>query len=56
MREEVRVGVTGLRCLWLARDVFMRRSRAGRCSAIAFALGLLIIPFALETKGQRLPD
>lgn len=25
-------------------------------TAIAFALGLLIIPFALETKGQRLPD
>src|SRR5882762_9913639 len=25
-------------------------------TAIAFALGLLIIPLALETKGQRLPD
>ncbi len=25
-------------------------------TAIAFAIGLLIIPFALETKGQKLPD
>jgi MFS family permease len=26
------------------------------CTAIAFLLGLLIIPFAIETKGCRLPD
>lgn len=26
------------------------------CTALAFVLGLLIIPFALETRGQRLPD
>jgi MFS family permease len=26
------------------------------CTGAAFALGILIIPFALETKGERLPD
>ena len=25
-------------------------------TAIAFGVGLLVIPFAVETKGQRLPD
>jgi len=25
-------------------------------TAIAFAIGLLIIPFSIETKGQKLPD
>ena len=25
------------------------------CTAIAFALGLLVVPFALETRGERLP-
>ncbi|MGH9747777.1 MAG: hypothetical protein ACRD59_16910 [Candidatus Acidiferrales bacterium] len=44
----------------------LNRKRAGSKSrnarqpvddtAIAFAIGLLIIPFGLETKGQTLPD
>jgi hypothetical protein len=25
-------------------------------TAIAFALGLLVVPFAVETRGERLPD
>jgi hypothetical protein len=25
-------------------------------TAIAFAIGLLLLPFGVETKGQRLPD
>jgi len=25
-------------------------------SGIAFAVGMLVIPFAIETKGQRLPS
>jgi hypothetical protein len=25
-------------------------------TALAFGLGLLVIPFALETRGQRLPE
>jgi hypothetical protein len=25
-------------------------------TALAFVIGLLVIPFALETKGQRLPE
>jgi hypothetical protein len=25
-------------------------------TSVAFALGLLVIPFALETRGQRLPE
>lgn len=26
------------------------------CTAVAFGLGLLIIPFAVETRGQKLPE
>jgi hypothetical protein len=25
-------------------------------TAVAFVIGLLIIPFAIETRGQRLPE
>jgi hypothetical protein len=25
-------------------------------TALAFVVGLLVIPFAMETKGQRLPE